>query len=66
MKRSITQAKEQNHNINNGAMKVFSVDYSAASAKKHKSYKFDGTLELLGMNAVLKDSQGRVSCDSCL
>lgn len=61
MKRSIAQSNEQNDDSDSGEVKVFSVNYANASTKKHKSYKYDGTLEVHDKDVVLKDLQGKVS-----
>lgn len=41
-------------------IKTFAVVYAKASSKKHKVYTSDGTLEVRGRNALLKDVKGKV------
>lgn len=42
-------------------LRTFNVVYAAFTRKKHKTFTDEGTLEIQGRMAVLKDTDGKVS-----
>lgn len=53
------------NNTSSEKVMKFSVVYGKVSTKKHKTYSDDGTLEIEGKKAVLKDANRKVSERCC-